>query len=245
MSATTQQLYKSGHCGTGQHGNCRGEYAGTPCNCACAHKPAGAAVNDQDAAVRVPAVLTKDTTDNDGLLSPSGVPAARPSPPLLFFGIGDDVELLSHDLAEILDDLHEIEALDALSEVRQARVALAQIEASLERRAAKVMTGNLIEWPGGVAERRFGKDRKAWQHDELIREVTSHIAREAAVDKTSGELDDMLAALIQDAVAVFAATHRPEWRVTALKQLGIDPDEFCEAIPGRTTVVLTPASVAS
>lgn len=231
-------LYVSGHCGVGRHTFCRGEYAGTPCHCNCNHKPPGEAVNDQDAAVSGPAALTKDTTRNDGTLSPSGVPAASPR---IIFSIVGDVELLSHDLAEILDDLHEIEALDALAQIRQARQGLAQIEATLERRAARVMTGDIIEWPGGVAERRFGKDRKEWQHDELIRTVVNLIATDVATDKASGELDDMLAALVQDAVARFAETHRPDWRVTVLKKLGVDPDEYCRAIPGRTTVAITQA----
>jgi hypothetical protein len=51
----------------------------------------------------------------------------------------------------------------------------------------------------------------------------------------------MLAALVQDACTRFAETHRPEWRVTVLKHMGIDPDEFCTAIPGRVTVNISTA----
>lgn len=202
------------------------------CACTC-HIPASA--GDVNA---VPcAAAAKDPPHEDGHLSPSGVPA---SPALLT--LAADVNALSHQVAAALDGLAEIEALDALGQVRTARQALAQVEAVLERHAAKVMTGNVIEWPGGVAERRFGKDRKEWQHDELVRQVVNLIAADVATDKASGELDEMLAALVQDAVARFAETHRPEWRVTVLKKMGVDPDEFCHAVPGRVTVAITQAT---
>lgn len=233
----TPPVYISGHCGIGNHTVCRGVYAGVACTCECAHEPTGVAVNDQAPAVAGPADLTKDTP-KDGSLSPSGAPAAAPR---LLLTIRDDVELMSRDIAEILDSLQEVEALDALAQIRAARQDLAQIEATVERRAARLMAGDVVEWPGGIAERRFGKTRKEWQHDDLVQRVVTLIAVDVATDKTSGETDDMLAALVQDACARFAETHRPEWRVTALKHMGVDADEFCHSIPGRVTVAITQA----
>lgn len=182
--------------------------------------------------------IEKDATSNDGHLSPSGVPApAAPRLDLLTSSIAE----VSSAVAGWIDTAAEVEALDALATVRQARQDLAQVEAVLERHAARVMTGNVIEWPGGVAERHFGKSRKEWAHDDLVRQVVQLIAVDAATDKASGETDEMLAALVQDACARFALTHRPDWRVTALKQLGVDADDYCSAIPGRVTVAITQA----
>lgn len=224
--------YVSGWHHGGQDARCVGSYAGTVCTHPM-HTATAPGV-DVNAGPEVPA---KDTPK--AAISPAGVPASRPGFEPLVLEV--TVEDVSRDVARWLDTAEEIEALDALATVRKARQDLAQIEATIEARAAQLMSGNTVEWPGGVAERRFGKDRKEWQHDELVRQVANLVALDAATDKQSGETDDMLAALIQDAVAQFAATHRPDWRVTVLKKLGIDPDEFCHAIPGRTTIQITTA----
>lgn len=144
------------------------------------------------------------------------------------------VDVLSRALAGF--DGSDVETLDLLGQVRQQRQALAQIESVLETAAARLMTQDLVTWGGGSAERRWGKDRKEWKNDDLTRAVVQAIVPPLAVDPTTGEVDSDLAALLHQAVEQYAATNRPSWRVTAVKPLGIDPDEFCHAVPGRATV---------
>jgi len=35
MSVSARPPYRSGHCGIGRHGACRGSYAGEDCHCPC------------------------------------------------------------------------------------------------------------------------------------------------------------------------------------------------------------------
>lgn len=202
--------YVSGHCGIDNHLSCRGEYAHTACTCAC-HQPAAAPA---------PAALT---------------------PPL---DLGEALALL-HDSVAALDvalmgfDGNEIEWCDLLGRIRADRMKLADLESLTERAAARSMTGKVLQWPGGVAELHLGKDRKQWDHDAMNRAVAAAIIQPLTVDVTTGEVDRETAALLHLAVEQYAATHRPEWRITAVKPLGIDPDEFCTAVPGRATVQVT------
>ena len=136
-------------------------------------------------------------------------------------------------------DGSDIELCDLLGRVRAERMRLAGVESLVERRAAAAMTGKTLEWPGGVAEKRGGKDRKEWDHAALNRVVSATVIQPLVVNVQTGEVDRDLAALLHLAVEQYAATHRPEWRVTAIKSLGIDPDDFCTAIPGRFTVQVT------
>lgn len=176
-----------------------------------------------------------------------------PAAPVLVPGSGGEPDLaeVMHHLTEGVQGLDrtllhfdgsDIEVLDLLGHVRVLRQQLAQTESLLETRAARAMEQDRVEWPGGTAERRWGKDRKEWQHDELSRAVTAAIIPPLAVNPATGEVDTDLAALLHQAVEQYAATNRPAWRVTAVKPLGIDPDEFCSAIPGRATVQVTLAT---
>jgi hypothetical protein len=157
--------------------------------------------------------------------------------------LGDSLALLERgvaglDTALLGFDGSAIELLDLLGIVRDHRKNLADIESLLETRAAKAMTGDVMEWTGGTAERRWGKDRKEWKHDALTSAVTAAIVPPLAVDP-NGEVDTVLAELLHEAISAYAATNRPSWRVTAVKPLGIDPDEFCTSSPGRPSVTVT------
>lgn len=182
---------------------------------------------------------------------PAPVAPVRPVPALIS-GTGGELPPVEYDLGDALLHLTEsvdvlgralldfdgsdVETLDLLGQVRLQRQALAQIEAVLETTAVRLMTQDVVTWDGGTAERRWGKDRKEWKHDDLARAVTGRIVEQLAVDPTSGVFDGDLAAVLHQAVEQYAATNRPSWRVTAVKPLGIDPDEFCVAVPGRATV---------
>lgn len=224
--------YEAGWHQGGQDERCAGVYAGT----VCMHPWHRAQL--RDGTVNADTFATKDTLDD--ATSASGVPAV-PSPAPDLASLVSAVDDASRAVAAWLDGAQEVEALDVLATVRAARVAIAQIESVVESRSGRLMSGDVIEWPGGVAQRRFGKDRKTWRHDDLIRTVTRQIAQTKAADQASGEVDDMLAALLADALDEFAATHRPDWRVTPLKAMGIDVDEYCHAEAGKVSVQITAA----
>jgi hypothetical protein len=239
MTAPTKakpSVYVTGHCGVGRCGECRGEYAGTTCNHVC-HTP------DPLASMEVAASEAVVCANGDGSVPLGGAPIAdQGDTPALDLDLGDALLQLHNgvegiDLATLsTDDLNDIELCDLLGQVRQTRTRLAQVESVLEQRAAKAMTGDLLEWPGGTAERRHGKDRKDWDSEAVIRRVREAVTRPLVVDVMTGEMDRTTAALIYSALDAYADTNRPTWRVTKLKGLGINPDDHCTAIPGRTTV---------
>lgn len=71
---------------------------------------------------------------------------------------------------------------------------------------------------------RTGNKRQAWDHDALWKDVT-----QALLETTDHP---------QEFVAGLRAAMTASWKVTGLRPLGIDPDEYCEVVWGRKTVQL-------
>lgn len=87
----------------------------------------------------------------------------------------------------------------------------------------------------GAFERRKAKDRKAWDHKAIARELV-RVANDERIDKLTGEVRMSEG----DAVAhtIISCAGISYWKITDLKGRGIDPDEFCESTPGRVSVVV-------
>ena len=87
----------------------------------------------------------------------------------------------------------------------------------------------------GTVERRTSSTRK-WQSDDLLR----HITRSTLDPEGTGEVStNNVVMLIDTLKAVLPFTASLGWRVTALKELGIDVTEYSEATYGRQTVQIT------
>ncbi|MFL6047897.1 MAG: hypothetical protein ACJ72M_22650 [Propionibacteriaceae bacterium] len=99
-------------------------------------------------------------------------------------------------------------------------------------RMAAVMTEDLfrIEALGKTFKRRRKADRKHWQTDELRSEVWKRTQRR--VDLETGELESEAEAQVR----TLTECARLEWRLNPLRELGIDPDEFCEVTRGGWTI---------
>ena len=130
-------------------------------------------------------------------------------------------------LAEKEDDPEELAA--QLVRLRELKRQLAIVEKETERAYITSAGEKQLTFQGlGTFEVMGKKDRKAWQHDELWREVVMAAKDAPVYDPETGEkLDDL--ALIDRILATVWATFNPTWRVKALDALGIDPDEFCES----------------
>jgi hypothetical protein len=152
------------------HERCRGVVAGVDCTCPC-HSPEPTAAVSAVVEVAQPAVLN--------VTPPSVTPGLGDSTDA-DVDLGDALLTLTRTVAD-LDrallgwDGNAFEVLDLLGHLREQRKQLAGLESLLELQAAKVMTGDLMEWPGGSAERRWGKDRKEWDHDGLASAVRAAI----------------------------------------------------------------------
>ena len=133
------------------------------------------------------------------------------------------------------DDLHDLAEIVAATDA--AIVLLRRIRAeageALARRAPKGST--LVEFDDLPAMTiRWGKNRKEWDTDRLQTEVrqalASSIETRELVDPTTGET--VAAAGIQEALSAawsVVSFTGSNLRVGGVKDLGIDPDEFCSS----------------
>jgi hypothetical protein len=113
--------------------------------------------------------------------------------------------------------LARMEAL--LADVRYARDSLKRLtaEALDEQQVRRLTVEGVCTVEGTTETKRVG-----WRHAELLRTV---IGAES-VALVNGETGEIMPDT--DAVAMMLAWFSPTWKMTRLKELGINPDDFCE-----------------
>lgn len=138
-------------------------------------------------------------------------------------------------------------AITELAELREIRSALADWEYLLTTYIADFMGRMTLTIDGvGHVEVKHGVDRKEWDRQGLIRAV---LDSRRAPDPTTGEMvgsdsgraviGDEFLSCSQDLARVLDVWNLGAPRVTALRERGIDPDEFCTSSPGKVSVVIT------
>lgn len=155
----------------------------------------------------------------------------------------DGIVRLRRSLA-VLDDqraaLAEAGDLDALAsglaQLEPILRDLRDLARAIEDDVARLMPAKTVEVPGvGVLERRKGTDRRAWDWPSLL-----PLLIRAYVDPDgTGEMPDageVVARMRELIVDVIGVTPSKGPRVRQLRELGLDPDEWCESSPGRTSV---------
>lgn len=160
--------------------------------------------------------------------------------------LGDATARLDMDLlggaqfwTEQLDLASLVTVSDRLQDLRRK---LGQVEALVAGHAGKLVRGGFVDSNKGfLADGRpfevlKGKDRKAWDHDrwqaDVRRQVLSGVSS-TLVDPESGEAVDVGALL----VGVESAHGAGPPRVGVLKrQLGLDPDDYSETVPGPWSI---------
>lgn len=155
----------------------------------------------------------------------------------------DGIVRLRRSLA-VLDDqraaLAEAGDLDALA------IGLAQLEPilrdlrdlarAIEDDVARLMPAKTVEVPGlGMVERRRGTDRKSWDWEGLLPTLIRLVVDPDGTGEMpdAGEVVSRMRALISEVIGV---TPSKGPRVRQLRELGLDPDEWCESSPGRVSV---------
>jgi hypothetical protein len=154
------------------------------------------------------------------------------------------LDALNEDLPAVLDDIaaDQPRLCELLYALREQRIRLAELEATVEAKAARAMgPADHIEWDGYYAERKGGAVRKHWDNGLLA----ARVVRYGATDFATGEIDPdaetvgkAVAADILDAAAV------SYWRTTVLRSLGIEFDDAVVTERGRRTVRVTKGSAA-
>jgi hypothetical protein len=139
-----------------------------------------------------------------------------------------DLHLDVKKLVELVCDLDDCAVSDnleadliALTMLKEARTNLAIVERDLEQALAQAMAGkNLIVEGVGTFERTKKKNRTQWDKDDLLRVVID-----------SRKFDPMTGELIDETPLdrVLACWNLPAPRLTALRDRGIDVDEFCHS----------------
>lgn len=169
------------------------------------------------------------------------------------FGLnGDVVENVTASVGSLGDRLSDLlqectdpegrDLAELLWNVREARTELLDIERTLEEATAKAMLGDNAETGTIRVERSRRPDRKSWQHDEWKADVRRKTIQKnslkgAVVISADGEeLDVSLEAVIREVQEVHGSAPP---KVTGLRKLGIDADDYCERSPGPWSVKVT------
>ena len=114
----------------------------------------------------------------------------------------------------------------------ELKVLAGALEADLER---LLPTSREVVDGLGIVERRSSTTRKKWRSEDLL----GHVIRLAVDPDATGELPavpELLARLRSTLAATVPFTGSLAWRVTALRELGLDPDEWCDTEPGKTSI---------
>jgi 3-oxoacyl-(acyl-carrier-protein) synthase len=82
-------------------------------------------------------------------------------------------------------------------------------------------------------ETKTGQPRKKWDHKGLGSQVARRI-HDRSIDMDSDELLKSAEEQIQELLEYASPSY---WRVTALKELGIDPDDYCEVLDPITNLI--------
>lgn len=107
----------------------------------------------------------------------------------------------------------------------------------LNRELAQAMPTKKVEVPGlGLLERMAGCDRRNWDHQLVASAVLAAVEEqpELRCDPETGELMPIGEALVRWLLEACL----PGWRVTGLRQIGLDPDRYCDQVEKPATVIL-------
>lgn len=158
------------------------------------------------------------------------------------------------DLGTRLDDLEDHAAKLAVDtdvqslahllwDIRGTRQQLALRERAVEDLLAGLLGHDVIEVPGlPPIQKRGGTDRKSWDWDGLL----PVLLRRHLDPEGTGEVDPaVVEAAATFATKVLGVTPSKGPKITAVKGLGLDPDEWCQTTPGRATVQFHAEAVRS
>jgi hypothetical protein len=126
------------------------------------------------------------------------------------------------------------EAADSLGQLSDAIMSLRQLQALLERwvaecfRAEGWKANEPREIPGvGVVEVRRSRNRRAWQHEQLRSAWLNEY-----LSRNGGEAPDPFT-VVADFLKVASING---WKVTGLREYGLEADDWCDSEPGTPTV---------
>lgn len=121
-------------------------------------------------------------------------------------------------------------------EISNFKTQLSIIYNSLTHHLLKEMTETeMVVLPSGdTVEKKWDKNRKAWKHKDLA-DVVSEKIESLAIDMDTGErvlsTKEMITALLDYVQPSY-------WRVTALSNIGVNADDYCQSGEAEPSISL-------
>lgn len=124
----------------------------------------------------------------------------------------------------------------AIADLKKVKFDIDTILRLAEEDAASLLPDKKVVMDGiGVIEKRTSVTRK-WESENLLK----HIARTTLDPDGTGEISfDRVIVLLEVLNAVLPITASLGWRVTALKNIGIDVNNFSDMTVGRSSITIT------
>ena len=91
-----------------------------------------------------------------------------------------------------------------------------------------------VQVNGATVEIKNGSSRKTWAHKDLAADVSRRIVQRS-VDIDTGEVTKSAEEMMQEMVGFMGVSY---WKVTELKKIAIDADEYCEVSAPKKSVVI-------
>lgn len=135
--------------------------------------------------------------------------------------------LAVEDACELLVRLSNLKTQLALIYDDQAKFL---VEKMNDKEAVTLSTGEMVE-------KKWSKDRKGWQHKDLASIVASRIEN-LAVDMDTGERVLTTTEMITKLLDFVQPSY---WRVTALNEIGVNADDYCEAGESKPSISIRKA----
>lgn len=161
------------------------------------------------------------------------VPVKRELAQMTSEGLQNDL-LRADDLRKELVEAGDWQSLAwIVNEIRKVKADLDALVRECEENVAAMMPNKKESIDGlGVIERRTTSSRK-WESPELLR----HLVRSTLDPERTGEVKvEQIMRLIATLEEVLPLTSSLGWRVTPLREHGIDPDFYSETTYGRSNI---------
>lgn len=146
-------------------------------------------------------------------------------------------------LLEACTDPQALDVAELLLVIREARTRLYAVEQDTEAALGKAMLSDQALSPTLRVERRRTADRKAWDHETWQRDVrtkalqAAHLKNAQGVITADGEV--LPGTVLHDLLRTVESAHGSAApKVTALRALGLDPQDYCETSPGGVKVTV-------
>lgn len=136
-------------------------------------------------------------------------------------------------MTETLDEL-----LAALMEVRAEIARGRELETELKDRIHEAAADMRRKFDRGPIRVELSSSiNRRWDHDEVVKHVVARALDERTIDPDTGEVEPSFLAVAR---AIKECAGISYWRMGALRQRGLDPDEFAEITSRTPSVKLTP-----